>query len=97
MATTGKVELAKTLAQKTGITQKQAAEFINAFVDTVEEKLIEGNKVQLVGFGTFSTRKRESREGRKPGTGEKIIIPDSIVPVFRAGKNLKEKLNTDHK
>ena len=97
MATTGKVELAKTIAQKTGITQKQAAEFINAFVATVEEKLIEGNKVQLVGFGTFMTRKRESREGRKPGTGEKIIIPASTVPVFRAGKGLKEKLNTDHK
>jgi DNA-binding protein HU-beta len=93
METTGKVELAKIIAQKTGVTQKQAAEFINAFVDTVEEKLTAGNKVQLVGFGTFSTRKREEREGRKPGTGEKITIPASIVPVFRAGKNLREKLN----
>ncbi len=90
---TGKVELAKAIAQKVGTTQKQAGEFINSFVETVEEKLSEGEKVQLVGFGTFMTRKRESREGRKPGTGEKINIPASTVPVFKAGKGLKEKLN----
>ncbi|RJX26837.1 MAG: HU family DNA-binding protein [Dethiobacter sp.] len=93
MATAGKVELAKAISQKTGVTQKQVAEFINGFVETVEEKLSEGDKVQLVGFGTFATRKRESREGRKPGTGEKINIPASVVPVFKAGKGLKEKLN----
>ncbi len=90
---TGKVELAKAISQKVGTTQKQAAEFINSFVETVEEKLSEGEKVQLVGFGTFMTRNRESREGRKPGTGEKITIPASTVPVFKAGKGLKEKLN----
>ena len=94
MATAGKVDLARAISQKIGVTQKQAAEFINSFVETVEEKLSEGDKVQLVGFGTFSTRKRESREGRRPGTNEKIIIPASIVPVFRAGKGLKEKLNS---
>lgn len=92
--TTGKVELAKTISQKTGITQKQASQFINSFVETVEEKLVEGEKVQLVGFGTFMTRKREKREGRKPGTGEIIEIPASIAPVFKAGKSLKEKLNS---
>lgn len=93
MATAGKLELAKSISQKTGVTQKQAAEFINSFVETVEEKLSQGDKVQLVGFGTFMTRKREKREGRRPGTGEKIEIPASIVPVFKAGKGLKEKLN----
>ncbi len=93
MATAGKVELAKAISQKIGVTQKQATEFINSFVETVEEKLGEGDKVQLVGFGTFMTRKRESREGRRPGTNEKIVIPASIVPVFKAGKGLKDKLN----
>ncbi|HHT47255.1 MAG TPA: HU family DNA-binding protein [Firmicutes bacterium] len=92
--TTGKVELAKAISQKTGATQKQASQFINSFIETVEEKLAEGEKVQLVGFGTFLTRKREKREGRKPGTGEKIEIPASIAPVFKAGKGLKEKLNS---
>lgn len=90
---TGKADLAKSISQKVGTTQKQAAEFINSFVETVEEKLSEGEKVQLVGFGTFMTRKRESRDGRKPGTGEKIKIPASTVPVFKAGKSLKEKIN----
>jgi len=93
MATAGKVELAKAISQKIGVTQKQATEFINSFVETVEEKLGGGDKVQLVGFGTFMTRKRESREGRRPGTNEKIVIPASIVPVFKAGKGLKDKLN----
>ena len=89
---TGKAELAKSISQKTGVTQKQATEFISALVETIEEKLMEGDKVQLVGFGTFMARKRESREGRKPGTDEKIIIPARIVPVFKAGKVFKEKL-----
>ncbi len=90
---TGKAELAKSISQKTGVTQKQASEFISALVETIEEKLMEGDKVQLVGFGTFIARKRESREGRKPGTDEKIIIPARVVPVFKAGKVFKEKLN----
>ena len=88
--TTGKVELAKTISQKTGITQKQASEFINTFVETVEENW----EKTAGGFGTFMTRKREKREGRKPGTGEIIEIPASIAPVFKAGKSLKEKLNS---
>ncbi|HHU77243.1 MAG TPA: HU family DNA-binding protein [Firmicutes bacterium] len=90
---TGKAELAKSIAQKTGVTQKQAAEFITAMLDTIQEKLMEGDKVQLVGFGTFTARRRESREGRRPGTDEKIIIPARTVPVFKAGKVFKEKLN----
>lgn len=91
--TTGKAELVKEISQKTGMTQKQGAEFLNAFVETVEEKLAKGEKVQLIGFGTFMSRKREAREGRKPGTGEKISIPASVVPSFKAGKSLKDKLN----
>ncbi len=91
--TSGKKELIGILAEKTGTTQKQTSEFINTFIETVGETLAEGNKVQLTGFGTFMTRKRESREGRKPGTGEKINISASIAPVFKPGKGLKEKVN----
>lgn len=91
--TTGKAELVKEISQKTGMTQKQGAEFLNAFVETVEEKLARGEKVQLIGFGTFMARKREAREGRKPGTNEVISIPASMVPSFKAGKSLKDKLN----
>jgi DNA-binding protein HU-beta len=90
----GKLDLVKIIAQKLSITQKESSDFLNAFIETIEEKLIEGDKVRLVGFGTFLTRKRESREGRKPSTGEKIIIPASIAPAFKPGKRLKEKLNS---
>ena len=92
--TTGKAELVKEISQKTGMTQKQGAEFLGAFLETVEEKLAKGDKVQIIGFGTFMTRKREEREGRKPGTGETITIPASIVPAFKAGKSLRDKLNS---
>jgi len=91
--TTGKAELVKEIALKTGLTQKQGSEFLNAFLETVGEKLSNGDKVQIIGFGTFAARNREAREGRKPGTGEKITIPASVVPSFKAGKGLKEKLN----
>ncbi|MDO9536124.1 MAG: HU family DNA-binding protein [Bacillota bacterium] len=90
---TGKTELVKIISEKTGTAKKQAAEFIDAFVDTVSEKLAAGEKVQLVSFGTFSTRKREVRKGRKPGTGEVIDIPASTASVFKPGKGLKERIN----
>ncbi|MGI6317982.1 MAG: HU family DNA-binding protein [Firmicutes bacterium] len=90
----GKLDLVKIIAQKLGVTQKESSDFLNAFIETIEENLAKGDKVQLVGFGTFLTRKRESREGRKPATGEKILIPASIAPAFKPGKRLKEKLNS---
>ncbi len=90
---TGKTEMVKIISDKTGISQKQVSECLNAFTETVTEKLAEGDKIQLTGFGTFMTRKRESREGRNPGTGEKITIPAGVTPVFKAGKVLKEKVN----
>ena len=91
---TGKKELAGILAEKTGSTQKQASEFINAFAETITEKLADNDKVQLVGFGTFSTRKRQARQGRNPITGEAISIPSSVAPVFKPGKGLKDSLNS---
>ncbi len=91
---TGKKELVGFLAEKTGATQKQTTEFIDAFTETVGEKLATGEKVQLVGFGTFLTRKSEARQGRNPATGEAISIPSSVVPAFKPGKGLKEKVNS---
>ncbi len=89
---TGKGDLVKKIAQKTGSTQKQAAEFMDAFIESVEENLAKKEKVQLVGFGTFMTRKRESREGRNPRTGEKMKIPATTVPVFKPGKGLRDRV-----
>ena len=65
----------------------------NAIGNSVEEALEKGEKVQLVGFGTFETRERAARTGRNPRTKEEIEIPASVVPVFKAGKEFKEKVN----
>ena len=92
---TGKKELVGIIAEKTGSTQKQATEFIDAFTETVGEKHATGDKVQLVGFGTFMARKREARQGRSPATGEVITIPSSVVPAFKPGKGLKEKVKVN--
>ncbi len=93
MAISKKV-LAGILAERTDSTQKQATEFINVFTDAITEKLASGDKVQLVGFGTFLTRKREAKQGRNPATGETINVPASIAPVFKPGKGLKDRVNS---
>ena len=93
MKTTGKAELVTIIAEKTGFTKKDATQFIDAFLQTVEEKLAEGERVQLVGFGTFMAREKESRQGRNPATGQKIEIPAMTVPVFKPGTGLKNKVN----
>ena len=89
----GKAELVKKLSEKTNASQKQVGEFVDAFTETVQETLAQNDKVQLVGFGTFEVRKRSARTGTKPGTGEKINIPESYVPAFKPGKNFKERVN----
>ncbi|HGJ65213.1 TPA: HU family DNA-binding protein [bacterium] len=73
-----------------GITKKQAGEVVDAFVGAIKEALAKGDKVSLVGFGTFSVKERAAREGRNPRTGKKIKIPKKKVPSFRPGKELKE-------
>ena len=88
-----KAELVAAVAAKTGATKKAAEESVNAFVATVTESLGKGEKVQLVGFGSFEVRKRAARKGRNPQTKEEIKIPASKAPVFKAGKALKEKVN----
>jgi len=88
-----KSELITTMSEKSNLTKKDAEAALKAFVESVEEALENGEKVQLVGFGTFETRERAARTGRNPRTKEEIQIPASTVPVFKAGKEFKEKVN----
>ena len=84
-----KEELVQEIAKKTKVTQKDAAEVLNALVDTVQKTVAKGQKVTLVGFGTFESRKRAARTGRNPQTGAEIKIAAKTVPVFSAGKKFK--------
>ena len=88
-----KSDLIAAMAAKTGSTKKDAEATLNAFVDAVTEALVKGDKVQLVGFGSFEVRKRAARKGRNPQTKEEIEIPASKAPVFKAGKALKDLVN----
>ena len=88
-----KSELIAAIAAKTGETKKSAEAALNAFTDVVTETLVKGDKVQLVGFGSFEVRKRAARKGRNPQTKEEIKIPASKAPVFKAGKALKDLVN----
>ena len=88
-----KSDLIAAIAAKTGSTKKDAEASLNAFVEAVEETLVKGGKVQLVGFGSFEVRKRAARKGRNPQTKEEIKIPASKAPVFKAGKALKDVVN----
>ena len=88
-----KTELITSMAGKSQLTKKDAELALKAFIDSVEEALVNGEKVQLVGFGTFETRVRAEREGRNPRTKETIKIAASTVPVFKAGKDFKAKVN----
>ena len=73
-----------------GVTKKQAAEVVDCVLDSIKGALADGDKVSLIGFGTFSVRERAAREGRNPRTGKKIKIKAKKVPVFKAGKGLKD-------
>ena len=88
-----KAELITSMAEKSGLTKKDAEAALKGFIESVTEALEQKDKVQLVGFGTFETRERAEREGRNPRTKETIVIPASIAPVFKPGKELKEKVN----
>lgn len=88
-----KSELITSMAEKSQLTKKDAEIALKSFVESIEEALEKGEKVQLVGFGTFETRDRAARDGRNPRTKEVIKIAASTVPVFKAGKEFKEKVN----
>jgi len=88
-----KAELIGSVAEKAGMPKKDAEKAVNAVFASIEEALAKGDKVQLVGFGTFEVRERAARTGRNPQTGEEIQIAASRVPAFRAGKALKESVS----
>ncbi len=88
-----KAELIAKIAEESKLTKKAAETALDAFMTTVEGALKKGEKVQLVGFGTFEVRQRAARKGRNPQTKEEIKIPASKAPVFKAGKALKELVN----
>ncbi|MDR3569820.1 MAG: HU family DNA-binding protein [Syntrophobacteraceae bacterium] len=87
-----KAELVGKIANDGGITKAQAEKAVDGFVSAVSTALADGDKITLVGFGTFSVGERSQREGRNPRTGEKIKIPASKVVKFKAGKTLSEKV-----
>ena len=88
-----KTDLIGEVAGKAEITKKDAEKVINAFFTTVEDALKSGDKIQLIGFGTFEVRDRQARKGRNPQTGEEIDIPAARVPAFKPGKALKDALD----
>ena len=88
-----KTELVAAMAEQTNLSKKDVEAALKAFVDVVAEELRKGEKVQLVGFGTFEVSERAAREGRNPQTGETMQIKASKTPKFKAGKALKDMMN----
>ena len=92
MPTIAKTDLIKGVAAETGVSAGKAKTVIEAFLDATEKHLSQGDTVQITGFGSFEVRERKAREGVRPGTTEKIQIPASKYPAFKAGKSLKDSL-----
>lgn len=93
-----KTQLVDKIAEKTGLKKKDSAAALAAVLESIEEALRKGEKVQLVGFGTFEVRARKARQGRNPQKPEEVMnIPASKAPVFKAGKGLKELVNKKKK
>lgn len=88
-----KTELVAAIAAKSELSKKDAEKALKAFIDTVSEELQKGEKIQLVGFGTFETSKRAARTGKNPQTGKEIKIAACTAPKFKAGKALKDAVN----
>ena len=88
-----KTELIAAIAEKTELSRKDAEKALKALTEVVEEELKKGEKIQLVGFGTFEVSERAAREGRNPQTGETMQIAASKSPKFKAGKALKDAIN----
>ncbi len=88
-----KTELIAAVAEKSGLSKKDADNAVNAMLDAVVETLTQGEKVQIVGFGTFEVRSRSERQGRDPRTNNPITIPASKSPAFKAGKAFKDAVD----
>ncbi|WP_318261013.1 MULTISPECIES: HU family DNA-binding protein [Bacteria] len=91
--TMNKTELVAAIAEKAGLSKKDAEAALKAFAEAVEQELVQGGKVQLVGFGTFEVSERPARQGRNPKTGEAMEIAAAKAPKFKAGKALKDAVN----
>ncbi|RIV21761.1 HU family DNA-binding protein [Alicyclobacillaceae bacterium I2511] len=85
-----KVDIINRVAEQAGLKKKDAEVAVNSVFNAIEEALAAGDKVQVIGFGTFETRQRAARSGRNPQTGESISIPASTIPAFKPGNRLKE-------
>ena len=92
-----KQKLITAMAEKTNLNKTNSEKALNAFIETVQEALEVGEKIQLIGFGAFEVKERASRVGLNPRTKEKIDIPASKVPAFKPGKDFKEKINNASK
>lgn len=92
MANISKADLVKELAEQTNMGQKDVKTLVDGLLSSISSHLKSGDKVQLTGFGTFEVRERSARTGVRPGTTEKIEIPASKYPAFKAGKSLKDEL-----
>ena len=88
-----KTELVAAMAEQTNLSKKDAEAALKAFIDVVSEEMKKGEKVQLVGFGTFEVSERAAREGRNPQTGKTMTIAACKAPKFKAGKALKDAIN----
>ncbi|MBR5218546.1 MAG: HU family DNA-binding protein [Clostridia bacterium] len=87
-----KAELVAAIAAKSDLSKKDADKVLTSVIGAITDALIAGDKVQLVGFGTFETRNRAARKGKNPQTGAEVMIPAAKVPVFKAGKALKDSV-----
>lgn len=93
MATIGKSDLIDEIATKASLSKSQARAALEAMTEAVTDHLAKGDKVTLTGFGSFEVRERQARSGVRPGTSERIQIPASRAPAFKAGKNLKDSVS----
>ena len=88
-----KMDLINSIAANSGLNKKNSESALNAFVSSIEDTLMAGDKLVLIGFGTFEVKERAERKGRNPQTKEEITIPATNAPVFKAGKNLRDLVN----
>lgn len=90
-----KADIVRILAEQVGLTRREAAQALAVVLDGVVESIRAGEKVELRGFGSFRTRRRQARQGRNPRTGAKVKVDAKVVPYFKPGKQLREILNSD--
>lgn len=88
-----KADLIGAISEKNELSKKEIGNIVNECFEEITSALSKGDKVQIVGFGTFEVRTRKERKGRNPSTGKEITIPESVVPAFKAGKSLKEAVS----